>query len=601
MRTAAIAVSLLLAACAPDPPYVPEPTPLPEGQCDEGGELWDPWSEACVPEVCGSERWAPPPADAVRLIHVDPDWSGGSNGGVNNPYSTLRAALAAAGPGDTVLLGIGEYRIDEPLEIVAEDTHVLGRCSERTRIVAPGVAFNIGQAPDGTLEGLTLVGPGDTAVDAPLVNCFNATGLSLIDVRVQDSAWDGVSLFQCGTVLLSNTVIDNAARYGLFSSYSSQVTLDATTIRGTRVGPEGIGGVGAIIGQGDTPTVVSSTFEGNAGGGLLISESQDATLVSLDLRDNGGPGAMLLLSGNVFLRDSVVTGNTGAGVHFGFTTGGILDSEIADTRTLPDGTGGQGIYVTNAQGVEVAGNDVRGNHEVGIGLTLSTGSIHDNVVVQTAPNDLGVGGRGIELSVVNDVLVEDNVVTDHPEIGIGLLDGAATIRNNTVARIGANWAPGEPYPFGHGIHVQNMGAASIVGNTVTEAHHAGLYFFTGSGPEIRGNVVTGTRSGPPPFKFGDGLQIVEIGGLLEVQGNELLDNDRAGIVIDGSTVEVLGGAIRDNWVSGISQNGASVSVEAAEVEDNGSDTFLTHDPRIHTVHAQFLTALVAAEASDEGR
>lgn len=603
MRSAAVAALLLaacaLVACAPAPRYEPEPTPLPDGTCEDAAEVWDPLQGGCVPLECGPGPYAEPPAGALRLVHVDPAWSGGSNGGVTNPYRSLGAALAATGPGDTVLLAAGEHAIDEALQIVAEDTHILGRCPALSRIVAAGTALDIGQAPGATLQGVSVHGPGGTTPDAALVSCFNATGLSLVDLVLEDAAWHGVSLFQCGDVLLSGVSIEGAARYGLFSAYSSRVTLDAVEIAGTRFGPEGEGGYGAYIGQGDTPTVVSSTLRDNAGGGLYITESQDGTLAGLELRDNGGPGATLLLSGNIWLRDSDVIGNVGVGVHFGYTTGGVLDSDVAETVLLPDGTGGQGLFVTNAQGVEVANNTVRDNHEVGIGVTLSTGTVHDNTVIGTRPNAAGVGGRGIELAVVNDVLVEANTVTDQPEIGISLLGGSADIRNNVVERIGRPWWPSDVYQFGHGIHAQNVGAAFIVGNTVREAHHVGIYLFTGSGPEIRGNTVTGTVSGPPPFKFGDGMQIVEIGGLLEVQGNALSDNDRAGILVDGSTVEVIGGTLRDNWAAVISQNGASVELEAVDVGDNGSDTMLVHGPRIHRVHAQGMTALVVADPGDE--
>jgi parallel beta-helix repeat protein len=594
-----IAAAALLSACSPDPPYEPEPTPLVEGSCDDASQIWDASREECVSEACGAGPYADPAPDSARLIHVDPNWTGGSNGGLSNPHRRLAPALAAAGPDDTVLLAAGEYVLDEPLEIVAEGTRLLGRCSELTRITTPGIGINVGQAPRASLQGLTFVGPGTYAADEPLINCFNAIGLSLIDVQLHDAASVAVSLFQCGDVLLQRSTLAGSQGYGILSSYSSHVTLDDVTVRDTHLGPEGEGGFAVHIGQGDTPTIVSSTFHDNAGGGLFLTESQDGTFVSLELLDNGGPGAMLLLSGNTWLRDSTVVGNTGVGVHFGYTTGGVLDSEIAETRLLEDGTGGQGLYVTNAQGVEIARNTVHDNREVGIGFTLSTGTITRNEVFNNTANAAGIGGRGIELSVVNDVVVEENIVTDHAESGIGLLDGAATIRNNHIERVGQAWWPSDTYPFGHGIHAQNVGSVSIVDNTVIEAHHAGIYVFTGSGPDIRGNTVQGTRSGPPPYKYGDGLAIVEVGGLLEVQGNTLEDNDRAGLMVDGSDVEVQGGALRGNWVSAINQNGASVQLDTVDVVGNESDTMLIHGPRIHTVHAQPMSPLIAVDFGDD--
>ena len=590
---------LPLAACVEKEDYVPAVVEVETGDCDDPEQNWDPVAAACVPVECGPGPYPDAPEGAGRVLYVDPGFRGASNGSLTSPFPNVTAATFDLREGDTVLLATGEHWLESPLDIGVADVHVIGRCPQLSVIHTTGRGIRIGQAAGATLERFSLIGPGGHLPDEALLECFNGTNLLMRDLIVADAGWDGISLWQCSEVLVARTRVVNAARYGVFSAFSSLVGLNTVEIEDTRPDELGGAGFGLYVGQADTPTLTDLTVRGNAGGGVHVTESQDVELVGIVATDNGGPGVLVSLSGDAWLRESEISGSTGVGAMLSYTTGGVLDSSVVDTRSDADGLGGQGIFVINAQSVRIGGNTVAGNREVGIGLTLSTGRIAGNTITGTGPNALGEGGRGIEVSIVNDLLITDNLLDDNAEAGIVLLDGRATIEDNTILRTGRAHLPSGAYDWGHGIHVQVGGNVIVQGNVVDEATHAGIFLRGGSGTSVIGNEVSRTRSGPPPWKYGDGIEIVGLGGDIEVRDNVVTGHSRAGLLIDSTSVLAEGNELRDNGLALIVQNGADVDAASNTIEGNGVDALQFSFDRGWVVHDDEMERLIEVTLPDE--
>lgn len=210
------------------------------------------------------------------------------------PGDDLARVLARVGPGSTLRLAAGTYRL--------ADTVVL-------------------------LQGVTLRGVGRTRTVLDTTGA-SAGFLVLTDGRVE---LDGLALRHRG----------DAAASGLIGGPTSSVVLTGVRVSGARGGASGSGGGAGVLmsgrdgaegGRGTTLEVTRSVFADNSGAGILLTGRHRASIRGSRFLDNGQCGVCFTGRSSGALRDSTLRRNA-AGV-------AVLDRSrplLADDRI----TGGQ--------------------------------------------------------------------------------------------------------------------------------------------------------------------------------------------------------------------------------------------------------------------
>ena len=364
-------------------------------------------------------------------------------------FHSIREAVAAASPGDTIRLCAGTYREDaagEPqMLILTKDLTLIGAGAGKTILDGQGVVdrtvIEVGPGATVALEGLSITG-GHGRARANAGNpsgqgggITNAGDLTLTDCLITGNrAADGGGIFTTGVLrLVTSRVQKNRSTEGggIF------------TYRDLNL-PEGTG----------TVTLVDSAVTNNTadtdGGGIRLeggSLSLEGRSRVAGNRANGTGGGIYTIEGEVTLTDSSAVSKNRAdlagGIFFTNATvtlrhascvdrnearsdgGGIVAREVQltledtsnVTRNKAGGDGG-GIYiwgsgVTLQDTSRVAGNKARGN---GGGIFIRS---QESVLVledssQVTGNAAGVGGGGIfnsgeaTVTLAGDAQVTDN-------------------------------------------------------------------------------------------------------------------------------------------------------------------------------------------------
>jgi len=226
----------------------------------------------------------------LNSVYVDP---AGTCGGQVPCYTSLAAALAALGPGDTLYIYPGTYAESLDLSAMAlpGDLHVVtvdaaGTPTPGTATIAP---------PTGPAIYTSTRLPGDVSIDG------------LIVVAADD---DGVQLAAEGDISIVNVVANNC------------------------------GGDGLDLDAGGSVSIESSTANGNAESGFQVVAGDDVTIRRVTANDNAQAGIEVTAAGGtVSVLDSWTSGNGSQGVALG-NVGGAA-------------TVGGNILCANATGLEL--------------------------------------------------------------------------------------------------------------------------------------------------------------------------------------------------------------------------------------------------------
>lgn len=373
-------------------------------------------------------------APAAAEVHV-------TNPG-NSGAGTLRDVIAAAGPGETVVIDPGVDPVINPPQIAIDKSLTIrGQGREATTIgvagttrvfaigtVTPGIAVRIealgiagGRAPDGapgSPEGFgppTPPGPGSPGGGGGAIQSF-ANQLVLAEVRLTGNmagnggggglapvgtfpgggggnGGEGGAIFNTGTLTISDSVIGgNDSGVGGATGFSTG---------SFPPGAGGAGGNGGAIANFGTLTVARSTISGNETGDGLIGSSG---ITFSGPGSAGGQGGAIFSTGSLTILDSTLAGNSaGAGGPGAFTTGPIPSNGGA-------GGSGGGIFaggnlhltnvtlVSNSAGAGGAGgggmfggSGGAGGSGGGLAGGLSGGAI---AALTITSNSVGVGGQG---------------------------------------------------------------------------------------------------------------------------------------------------------------------------------------------------------------
>jgi len=406
------------------------------------------------------------------------------------PFSTLAAAVEAAGDGDILTVGPGSY--DETLTITKSLT-LQGAGPDQTTIqgVEPGLPVILVESDrpiEVTIQGLTIGGAislsGEVAADPaklcaefsrePLVtkcpggiqvsgqvsatiqgntisdnaddgiDVLNGADATIMDNLISNNTNEGV-LVRNGQAKILNNTIDQNNQIGIGVERTSNVEIEGNQITNTRQDANNQGGFGIDVQNSSTATIEDNTLDGNTGIGIVVFEQADAT----------------------------IQGNT-----------------IKNTQPNAEGKLGLGIIIDSASAT-IENNTIIANSDTGVGVGGQADvTIKGNTIQDTKPDGNGEFGRGITVRGSAKATIKDNTIKENAEWGIGL-GGAvqATISNNTIT---ANQKGG----IFVGFTIDNETAqVEISRNTVQDNKDCGVLVdkdepdikVTGSGNLISGN------------------------------------------------------------------------------------------------------------------
>ena len=296
-----------------------------------------------------SDEPAPAPTMASGVtIHVEADGGG--------DYSTLGAAVEAAPDGATILLGAGEYRLEEPLEI-GKPLRLSGAGGGQTEILREGYG-----------PVLSFAGPGPFVAE-DITFRREAAGHEIGNV-VEVSGGE-VSFRSC---------IFKGANQGAGLSISGSATgvVEDCLATGAQWGAR----AGIEVREKSTVLVRGNECTQNAFGILVLDEAQP------------------------MLEENTCTGNGTAGIGYQDEAGGVArDNECS-------GNGGLGIGVIGQAQPTLEGNTCTGNEAVGIVYANSAGGV-------ASENDCSRNGLyGIHVKNGAQPLLEGNVCGENGKTGI---------------------------------------------------------------------------------------------------------------------------------------------------------------------------------------
>ncbi|WP_235028074.1 right-handed parallel beta-helix repeat-containing protein, partial [Halorubrum sp. JWXQ-INN 858] len=367
-------------------------------------------------ESSSTERLSVPLAEAgVYELEVD----GQSVGEVEvlvdgvQDGDSIQAAIDAAQPGDTIIVGDGTYEesltIDKPLTLrtVSERGAVLEGGDELERAITvtdDGVTVEGFQIEGYTADGFdaAVEAEGDrftfrnntvtNAVDA--IEVASSNDIVIADNHIHDNGGDAIA-FSSGVTdasVLRNTITDNGGDGLYLGNRNDRFTVDANEIRRNQ------GGI---------------TYNQNDQGG------SDGSVTNNTVTDNAGAGIDL---GTFQAPDNVVEHNTVTGNENGITAGSR--AEVRHNHvTAPDGDGievqGASVVADNTiEDVEFVGIDAQGN------TVIEFNTISDTPIGITSDRD-GLEIHANEFSETEiDLLLDDAtdaIVTDNEfATGVGL-------------------------------------------------------------------------------------------------------------------------------------------------------------------------------------
>ena len=273
--------------------------------------------------------------------------------------TTIAAAVAAAGEGDTVLVPAGVHRehvtIDRPLRLVGQPGAILDGGGEGTvlRIVAPGVE----------VRGLTIRGSGAgyTTEDAG-IRIEHAPGARVIDTRIEDALF-GVFVVQSdGCLVEGSTIVGKDLPHvrrgdGIRLWYSTGCRLHANRVERSR----------DVIIWYSSGTVVEDNVVRTSRYGLHYMYSNDNVFRHNRFEDNQ-VGAAIMYSRGIELSENAFSFSDGPSA-YGLLLKDADDVFITGNRFVHNATGlfFDGAPQSRDGRVEVRGNLIaRG--EIGVAL-----------------------------------------------------------------------------------------------------------------------------------------------------------------------------------------------------------------------------------------
>jgi nitrous oxidase accessory protein len=286
---------------------------------------------------------------------------------VGQHAASVAEAVAAAEPGDHVVLGPGEWPgpvdIDKAITLRSDGGVLVGTDDTTLRILAPGVV----------LDGLVLRGSGDDmqGPDACVWVGPEAAGTVIRGSEITDCLF-GIWLHEVtGVQILDNHVVGrpdvmvHSKGNGIHLFDSEQLTVRGNTVEGARDG--------IFVSATEDSLIANNRVTGQRFG-IHYMYSYDNTVEGNTLVDNGG-GIALMQSLRLVIRDNVATGSDRHGILFRDVQYSTITGNRVEGNT-------EGLFFFSSLD-NVITNNIIANNQIGARIWAGTerNEIHDNAFV----------------------------------------------------------------------------------------------------------------------------------------------------------------------------------------------------------------------------
>ncbi len=401
-----------------------------DGFIDDGG--------TCVPEACGSGIWGDLELDGTT-VHVDAAAAEGGNGSAEAPLRSIQSAVDLAGSagGGMVAVAAGTYPEALMLGSGHSGVRLVGRCRDLVVLDA--------RTGDDRTAGIHIDAPGQelqvsglTVQGADYCGLLVAGGSVLLeDSDILENAMMGVIVRQDNMpaselVVRSSRILRNVTAGIGATDGGSRVELHDTVIADTQV--EGGYCVGMTAFEGATIEAWDSLLEGNSySGAYAEGRGTQVVLHASTIRDTAqaastpsGWGITAANGGSVSADACLLTGNTTSGI--GATGEGatvtLRGCTIRNSRCTSSGDGGFGIEVNS--GATLWAEDTLFEDNLGAGVVVvnedSEATLIRTVISNTAPNDAGAGGFGVQVNDGATLNTDACLVTHNTGFGVGVAE-----------------------------------------------------------------------------------------------------------------------------------------------------------------------------------
>ena len=508
-------------------------TPLKDGEIDGDRPVCEPLVDGTYPllghadcrplgDACPAGDWPDVPGNPVYVLAG----AAGGDGSQAAPFGTISEAVAAAAPGDVVVIGAGTY--SESVSI-ASDISLWGKCVGEVLIQAPG-PYSGGGAIEVT---------GGAVVDVRNLRITgeqNGVLINAPDVQVR----------------LQGVWIHEATSRGVVIA-DGGVTLTGVLITSTRMNPSGGGGVGVSAwGEAAWIRVESSTVENNPAAGIVAGsdtpENGSATVEMADVtvRETcGRPGDSTWGMGCYFTGAAQATGSRILLDHnrldgiLAYDQGTLVDfSDLVVLDTVPvdgDAVTGMGVEAVYAR-LHLTRALIRGSHIVGAYFYRegTAGELQDLVITDSKGSPQGgMFGRGLGVETGAFVRMQRGLLERNREEGV-LIEGEGTRVElfDLVVRDTQSWERSPPI-LGRGLNVQAAASVLLERGRFEKNRDLGIAVIqAGTVLDMTDVTVLDTRSQETDGLFGRGLYIKD-GAQVSLLRGWFEGNREAAVAMDG--------------------------------------------------------------------
>jgi nitrous oxidase accessory protein NosD len=382
----------------------------------------------------------------------------------------------------------------------------------------------------------------------------------------------GLTNQSAGSLSLSRVAVIDNQDVGIFVAQAgSSLAVDQSVVLRTQSSPDGETGRGIDALLGAKLDLSRSALVGNHEAGMLIRGGGTAAIVedSLVARTEPRPvgrrgfGVLVDQGASLTLYRSLLVENT----HIGMLVSGegsavdAIDSLIAETRALDDGTRGRGVEVTKGAAVTLKRSALTGNRDIAFYITdeESQAVLEDSLIAETKMRGDGKNGMGLYAYYGSTVVIRRSAVVDNHDAGLsaGYPKVTMTVERSLVART----RPVEDGTSGRGIEVGQGATLWLSLSSVVDNPDFGVLAAAALGVSVTDVLIEGAPSTGATL-YGDGLTVLT--SIVNVRGLFSRKNARAGILFNYAQGVLEGSLAEDSFYGLVVQNQNESVLEIAD-------------------------------------